>query len=69
MHGHHQGGHLLIGVLMVYVLCGQWPIPREPFRIDPRNLGAIIPVTEVERHMTYLEEIGPGHTLMELICC
>ena len=55
------------GVLIIHILCGRWPFPGEAFRPDPRNPGAIIPVSEVERRAEYLQEIGNDHPLMGLI--
>ena len=55
------------GVLIIHTLCGRWPFPGEAFHPDPRNPGAIIPVSEVERRAEYLQEIGNDHPLMGLI--
>jgi len=55
------------GVLIIHTLCGRWPFPGEAFCPDPRNPGAIIPVSEVERRVEYLQEIGNDHPLMGLI--
>ena len=55
------------GVLIIHTLCGRWPFPGEAFRLDPRNPGAIIPASEVERRSEYLQEIGNDHPLMGLI--
>ena len=56
------------GVLIIHTLCGRWPFPEDAFRPDPRNQGAIIPVSEVERRAEYLQEIGNDHLLMAVIC-
>ncbi len=55
------------GVLMVHVLSGQWPIPEEPFQVDPNNPGEVVPVTEAERRKAFLDQIGRGHPLMDMI--
>jgi len=55
------------GVLIIHTLCGRWPFPGEAFCPDPRNPGAIIPVSEIERRAEYLQEIGNDHPLMGLI--
>ena len=40
------------GVMLVHVLCGQWPIPTEPTRVDPCNPAHVIGLTEVERRQS-----------------
>ena len=55
------------GVLIIHTLCGRWPFPGEAFHADPRNPGAMIPITEVERRAEYLREIGNDHPLMAVI--
>ena len=60
------------GVMLVHVLCGQWPMPVEATRVDPR--ARVIGLSEVERRAEYLDVIGRpseeeegGHPLMPLI--
>ena len=59
--------------MLVHVLCGQWPIPTEPTRVDPCNPAHVIGLSEVERRAEYLDVIGrpsaqdEGHPLMPLI--
>ena len=62
------------GVMLVHVLCGQWPMPVEATRVDPRNPARVIGLSEVERRAEYLDVIGrpseeeeEGHPLMPLI--
>ena len=61
------------GVMLVHVLCGQWPFPSEATQVDPDNPARVIGLTEVERRARYLDIIGrptdeqEGHTLMPLI--
>ena len=55
------------GVLMIHILCAQWPIPGPPTKVDPNNPQAIIPVTEFDRRMKFLEQVGLEHPLMDLI--
>ena len=55
------------GVLMIHVLCGQWPMPREPVRVNPQNRAELLPVSEAERRQEYLRDIGNAHPLMDLI--
>ena len=61
------------GVMLVHVLCGQWPFPSEATQVDPRNPARVIGLTEVDRRALYLDIIGrptdeqEGHTLMPLI--
>ena len=55
------------GVLMIHILCAQWPFPDVATKVDPHNPQRLIPVTEFERRMKYLEGIGLKHPLMDLI--
>ena len=55
------------GVLMVHTLCAQWPLPTASLREDPSKPGVRIPVSEADRHAKYLDQIGRGHPLMDLI--
>ena len=55
------------GVLMIHVLCGQWPFPSEPNRVNPRNRAELLPLSEAERRNQYLQDIGNAHPLMDLI--
>ena len=61
------------GVMLVHILCGQWPMPVEATRVDPRNPARVIGLSEVERRAEYLDVIGrpseeeEGHPLMPLI--
>ena len=54
------------GVLMVHVLCGQWPAPQTgPTRTNED--GTINLVTEAERRQKFLDIIGSDHPLVDLI--
>ena len=55
------------GALMIHVLCGQWPMPCEPVRVNPRNRDELLPLSEAERRNQYLQDIGNAHPLMGLI--
>ena len=55
------------GVMILHVLCGQWPFPDDLFQRDPANPGALIPVTEVNRRERFLQQIGRDHPLSGLI--
>ena len=52
---------------MIHVLCGRWPTPCEPVRVNPRNRAELLPVSEAERRDEYLRDIGNAHPLMDLI--
>ena len=53
------------GILIIHMLSGSWPEPQ----IGPSQVvaGKLIPVTEAERRMGFLQAIGIDHPLMELI--
>ena len=61
------------GVMLVHVLCGQWPFPSEATQVDPDNPARVIGLTELERRARYLDIIGrptdeqEGDALMPLI--
>ena len=46
------------GILIIHTLCGRWPFPEDVFHSDPRNPGAIVPVSEVKCRAEYLQEIA-----------
>ena len=53
------------GILMIHIFSGKWPEPQTgPIRTEP---GRMIPVSEAERREVFLEVIGSGHPLMDLI--
>ena len=54
-------------VLIIHTLCGRWPFPEDVFHSDPRNPGAIVPVSEVKCRAEYLQEICDDHPLRGLI--
>ena len=55
------------GVLIIHVLCAEWPIPSDAFRPNPNDPDVLLPVMEVDRREAYLQTIGSGHPLMVLI--
>ena len=56
-----------VGVMMLHVLCGRWPYPSEPTRVDPNNRKKVIGLTEAERHEEYFQQVRGNHPLVELI--
>lgn len=55
------------GVLMIHLLCAQWPFPAPANKVNPDNTDELIPFNEVERRMKFIEEIGLDHPLISLI--
>ena len=53
------------GILMIHTFSGRWPEPQ----IGPSQVvaGKLIPVTEGERRIEFLQAIGNDHPLMDLI--
>ena len=56
-----------IGVLILHMLCGEWPIPCEANRIDPQNPTILLPLTEKERRIRYISKLNPAHPLLDTI--
>ena len=56
-----------MGVMILHVLCGSWPIPSKPTRVDPRNRKRVIGLTEVERREKYFQQVRDDHPLVCLI--
>lgn len=55
------------GVMMIHVLCGEWPLPtREAVEPGLLNIG-LKAVSEVERRKIHLLKIGRNHPLLNLI--
>lgn len=54
------------GVLILHVFCGRWPFPTDTFQPDPEVEGGIIAVSEVDRRVEYLEQLGAAHPLLGL---
>ena len=54
------------GILMIHVLCGQWPEPQVG-QIRTEAGGRLVPVSEAERRKIFLDIIGDDHPLMEFI--
>ena len=55
------------GVMILHVLCGQWPLPTDLFQHDSENPSNLVPVTEVERRTEFLQQIGTDHPLTDLV--
>ena len=55
------------GVMILHVLCGEWPLPTDPFQHDPQNPDTFVPVTEVDRRARFLKQIGRDHPLSGLV--
>ena len=57
-----------VGVMMVHVLSGRWPIPSEPNRASsPDDPDQLIALNEAQRREEYLQLIRSDPPLMELI--
>ena len=56
-----------VGVMILHVLCGRWPYPSEPTRVDPNNRKKVIGLTEAERREEYFQQVRRNHPLVELI--
>ena len=56
-----------MGVMILHILCGSWPIPSKPTRVDPRNRKRVIGLTEAERREKYFQQVRGDHPLVELI--
>ena len=53
------------GIMMIHVFSGRWPEPQVgPVRTEP---GKMTPVSEAERRAVFLQAIGNGHPLIDLI--
>ena len=59
-----------MGVLMLHVLCGQWPRPEVFTKPNPKNPNELIFFTEEERRAQYFATVkgGKNHPLCEIIC-
>ena len=55
------------GVLIIHLLCGKWPIAGPGNIVNPTNPDDLRAVTEFDRRMKFIEEIGLEHPLMPLI--
>ena len=55
------------GVLMVHLLCGQWPIAGPGNIVKSSNPDQLIAVNEFDRRMMFIKKIGLDHVLMPLI--
>ena len=53
------------GIMMIHIFSGRWPEPKiGQTRIDA---GKLVPVTEAERRLVFLQAIGWNHCFMNLI--
>ena len=55
------------GVLIIHVLCSEWPTPSASTRVDPTSPDSVLPVTEFERRKHYITKIGVDHPAVPLI--
>ena len=56
------------GVLIVHLLCAQWPFPENiGTTVNPQNPDKLIAITEYDRRLKFMKEIGLDHALMPLI--
>ena len=56
-----------VGVMILHVLCGNWPYPSEPNRVNPNNRRQLIALSEAERREEYFQQVRGDHPLVELI--
>ena len=56
-----------VGVMTLHVLCGRWPYPSEPNRVNPNNRRQLIALSEAERREEYFQQVRGDHPLVELI--
>lgn len=52
------------GVLIVHIFSGQWPLPTEANILDPNQPNRLIPVSEADRRLLYMDIIGAGHPMV-----
>ena len=55
------------GVLLLHVLCGEWPLPEDAVSVDPTNSDAVIGKSEVKRRKAYLDKLDHSHNLKPVI--
>ena len=56
-----------VGVMILHVLCGRWPYPSEPNRVNPNNRRQLIALSEAERREEYFQQVRGDHPMVELI--
>ena len=56
-----------MGVMILHVLCGSWPIPSKPNRVDPDNPKRLIALSEIDRREKYFQQIRGDHPLVNLV--
>ena len=54
------------GIMMIHMFSGQWPEPQVG-QVHAQHDGKMIPVSEAERRVVFLQAIGNDHPLMDLI--
>ena len=52
--------------MMIHMFSGQWPEPQVG-QVHAQHDGKMIPVSEAERRVVFLQAIGNDHPLMDLI--
>ena len=55
------------GILLIHIFSGKWPFPTKSVTVDPNDPKKLNPVSEAKRRQQYLDDITPGHPLMDLI--
>lgn len=55
------------GVLIIHIFSGQWPLPTEANILDPDQPNRLIPVSEADRRLLYLNKMGESHPMVQLI--
>ena len=55
------------GVLIIHIFSGQWPLPTEANILDPNHPNRLIPVSEADRRLLYLDRMGESHPMVTLI--
>ena len=56
-----------LGVLVVHILSGEWPIPSAVFAEDLNDPNGVVLVTEFERRRKYINRISEDNPLLGLI--
>ena len=53
--------------MVVHVLSGQWPFPKEAVQVNPQNPKDLTPLSEFDRREDYIKEIRNEHPLLTLV--
>ena len=56
------------GILILHIFSQKWPLPTEANIVDPHQQNRLIPVSESDRRLPYLEAMGLSHPLAGLAC-